>query len=187
MEILSRYLRMLCVQPNVSFHPKCSKIGLTHLIFADDLMIFTRGDAPSVQAVFHALERFAGWSGLHANADKTDIFFGGVQSDVKRIILQQTGFSEGNLPCRYLGLPLNTGRNTIDMYGVLLTKIQHAIQHWSTNFLSYAGKVQLLNSVVFGLENFWCASGLLPKSIIKMINKMCKNFSAALRIIGGNW
>ncbi|XP_074271037.1 uncharacterized protein LOC141594956 [Silene latifolia] len=38
------------------------------------------------------------------------------------------------------------------------------------------GKVQLLNSVIFGLTNFWCATALLPKNIIKALNKLCKDF-----------
>ncbi|XP_074313984.1 uncharacterized protein LOC141649188 [Silene latifolia] len=62
------------------------------------------------------------------------------------------------------------------MYGVLINKIQASIQHWSSSSLSYAGKLQLLNSVIFGLENFWCANALLPQSILKLINKLCKNF-----------
>ncbi|XP_074299304.1 uncharacterized protein LOC141630370 [Silene latifolia] len=64
MEVLSRYLRRICVQQNVSFHPKCNKIGLTHLIFADDLMIFTRGDVPSIATVLHTLKKLSDWSGL---------------------------------------------------------------------------------------------------------------------------
>ncbi|XP_074300996.1 uncharacterized protein LOC141632341 [Silene latifolia] len=176
MEILSRYMRTICSQPQVSLHPKCSKIGLTHLVFADDLMIFILGDVPSIVAVAHTLTAFAAWSRLHANTDKTDVYFGGVQQSVKNEILRDTGFSEGTFPFRYLGLPLNTARNTVDMYGVLINKIQASVQHWSSTSLSYAGKIQLLNSVIFGLENFWCANALLPHSILKLINKICKNF-----------
>ncbi|XP_074301310.1 uncharacterized protein LOC141632687 [Silene latifolia] len=86
------------------------------------------------------------------------------------------GFFQGKSGVRYLGLPLNTARTTVDMYGILVNKIQASIQHWSSKLLSYAGRLQLLNSVVFGIENFWCASVLLPKSVIKTINKLCKNF-----------
>ncbi|XP_074314153.1 uncharacterized protein LOC141649358 [Silene latifolia] len=48
MEVLSRSLRGMCSIHGVSYHPKCSRLKLTHLVFADDLMIFTRGDLPSV-------------------------------------------------------------------------------------------------------------------------------------------
>ncbi|XP_074289206.1 uncharacterized protein LOC141614355 [Silene latifolia] len=176
MEILSRYLRCLNSHPQVSLHPKCSKMKLTHLIFADDLMIFIRGDVPSVQAVSQTLNLFSSWSGLQANVNKTEIYFGGVPPSIKSQILLTSGFSEGSFPFRYLGLPLNTARTTVDMYGILVNKIQASIQHWSSKLLSYAGRLQLLNSVVFGIENFWCASALLPKSVLKTINKLCKNF-----------
>ncbi|XP_074300380.1 uncharacterized protein LOC141631638 [Silene latifolia] len=136
MEIQSRYLRCLNSQPQVSLHPKCSKMRLTHLIFADDLMVFIRGDVPSVQAVSQTLNLFSCWSGLQAKVDKTEIYFGGVSSSIKSQILLIYGFSEGTFPFR----------------------------------------LQLLNSVVFGIENLWCASVLLPKSVIKTINKLCKNF-----------
>ncbi|XP_074271262.1 uncharacterized protein LOC141595191 [Silene latifolia] len=115
-------------------------------------------------------------SGLQANVDKTEIYFGGVSPSIKSQILITSGFSEGSFPFRYLGLPLNTARTTVDMYGILVNKIQASIQHWSSKLLSYAGRLQLLNSVVFGIENFWCASVLLPKSVLKTINKLCKNF-----------
>ncbi|XP_074266930.1 uncharacterized protein LOC141590222 [Silene latifolia] len=50
------------------------------------------------------------------------------------------------------------------------------IEHWSTRQLSYAGMIQLLNSVIFRVENFWCACFLVPKGIIKAIDKDCRAF-----------
>ncbi|XP_074318442.1 uncharacterized protein LOC141655253 [Silene latifolia] len=70
------------------------------------------------------LETFSHWSGLSANNDKTDVYFGGVPATVKHQILQVTGFSEGRFPFRYLGLPLHTARNTFDNYRGLITKIK---------------------------------------------------------------
>ncbi|KAK9682593.1 hypothetical protein RND81_10G084200 [Saponaria officinalis] len=176
MEILSRHLRIICSQQQVSYHPKCSKLRLTHLIFADDLMIFIRGDLPSVLADKYALDHFALRSVLRANLEKTEIYFGGVSSSVKQLILNQTNFVEGSFPFRYLGAPLNTARTTADMYAGLMSKIMHSIQHWSVNLLTYAGKVQLLNSVIFGLHYYWSSSVLMPKIVINQINKLCKTF-----------
>ncbi|XP_074278283.1 uncharacterized protein LOC141601875 [Silene latifolia] len=59
MEVLSRILRQLPSYPGFSYHPKCVKVQLTHLVFADDLLIFTRGDLPSIQAVNKCLSLFA--------------------------------------------------------------------------------------------------------------------------------
>ncbi|XP_074299536.1 uncharacterized protein LOC141630660 [Silene latifolia] len=173
MEILSRSLRRLCSQPQVSYHPKCSRLNITHLIFVDDLMIFVMGDVPSVNAVKKALSEFALNSGLHANIEKTNIYFGGVPHSIMQEILDATGFFLGHFPFRYLGLPLATSKLKISMFDSLVTKIQKCIHHWSSQALSYAGRAQLLNSVIFGLDNFWCSSLLLPKeeSIWLVISK----------------
>ncbi|KAK9671865.1 hypothetical protein RND81_12G059700 [Saponaria officinalis] len=128
-------------------------------------MIFTRGDLPSVLAVKAVLDHFALQSGLCANLDKTEIYFGGVSSYVKDLILNQSHFVEGKFPFRYLGVPLNASRVTVDMYAALMSKIIHHIQHWSVNLLTYAGKAQLINSVILGLLTYWCSNTLLPKAV----------------------
>ncbi|KAK9735282.1 hypothetical protein RND81_04G196200 [Saponaria officinalis] len=92
------------------------------------------------------------------------------------MILQGTSYVAGTIPFKYLGVPLHSSRLTKDMFSVLIEKIRGKIKHWSTNLLSYVGKVQLLNSVIFGLESFWCASFLLPKGIIDDIDKLCRGF-----------
>ncbi|XP_074300190.1 uncharacterized protein LOC141631416 [Silene latifolia] len=139
-------------------------------------MLFTKGDVPSVAAVLRTLTSFCDWSGLLANPDKTYIYFGGVANDVKHQILLLTGFSEGTFAFIYLGVPLHSSRNSFDTYGTLIHKIQTHLHHWTTKFFSFAGRAQLLNSVIFGLTNFWCATVLLPKKIVKIINKLCKDF-----------
>lgn len=42
--------------------------------------------------------------------------------------------------------------------------------------LSFAGRLQLLSSVISGIINFWCAAFLLPVECIKQINSMCAAF-----------
>ncbi|XP_074288919.1 uncharacterized protein LOC141614064 [Silene latifolia] len=103
------------------------------------------------------------------------ILGGGVADDVKAQILSLTHFTEGEFPFRYLGLPLHTSRLTNEMYYPLLEKLRVKIGHWTNSHLSYAGKLQLINSVIFGMQNFWGASVILPKGIVKKINKIRKD------------
>ncbi|XP_074319512.1 uncharacterized protein LOC141656500 [Silene latifolia] len=131
--------------------------------FKDDLMLFVRGDIPFVVTVTQALKSFAKMSGLCANPEKTNIYMGGVRDNIKQGILQGTGYVEGAFPFRYLGLPLNDGKLNKGMFADLINKVQKALQHWSTYKLSYAGKISLLNSVIFGMEQYWCSTLLIPK------------------------
>ncbi|XP_074277796.1 uncharacterized protein LOC141601414 [Silene latifolia] len=94
-------------------------------------------------------------------------------------ILPATGFSDGQFPFRYLGVPLSTSRIYVTMFDSLILKIKHVIQHWSTHFLTYAGRVQLINSVILGVETFWCSCILLPQKVLKKINKWIYHLSHA--------
>ncbi|XP_074262977.1 uncharacterized protein LOC141585829 [Silene latifolia] len=155
-EILSRQLRRLYLLPQVSSHPKCAKLCLNHLVFADDLMIFMRGDVPSVVDVAQCLDEFASVSGLHANPAKTSIYYGGVAEDVRKQIGVLTGYSEEQFPFRYLGVTLNPDRLAPGMFKVMIDKIQSSIHHWTGNLPSYAGKLQLINSVFVWLGKLLC-------------------------------
>ncbi|XP_074291247.1 uncharacterized protein LOC141618022 [Silene latifolia] len=111
-----------------------------------------------------------------ANPMKSSLYFGGVSPQVKALILSVTGYTEGSFPVKYLGIPLFSSRLTQPMFAPLLEKIRQHVSHWATHLLSYAGKIQLINSVIFGLSIFWGSSVLLPIGIVKKINKLCKDF-----------
>ncbi|XP_074300666.1 uncharacterized protein LOC141631964 [Silene latifolia] len=87
-----------------------------------------------------------------------------------------TGYTEGLLPFKYLGLPLHDSKLTVSMYEDLICKVRNSIHHWTTKLLSYAGRLQLLNSIFFGLENYWTSTLVLPKTILKILNQCCRDY-----------
>ncbi|GAA0148020.1 hypothetical protein LIER_07571 [Lithospermum erythrorhizon] len=50
-----------------TFHPKCKKISLNHLLFADDMFLLVGADSQSFRAVQRGLKEFSKISGLHSN------------------------------------------------------------------------------------------------------------------------
>lgn len=76
MEYLSRLLSELHLNSSFKHHPKCSKMNLIHLSYADDLFLFAKGDLQSVQLLQHVLNQFSASSGLKGNVDKSWAFFG---------------------------------------------------------------------------------------------------------------
>lgn len=83
-EYLSRLLSGLKHERNFKFHPRCSRLNITHLIFADDLLLFLRGDIESVQELH---KHFSSASGLQHNMIRSVIYCGGVNSTDKELIL----------------------------------------------------------------------------------------------------
>ncbi|KAH0682653.1 hypothetical protein KY289_020405 [Solanum tuberosum] len=65
---------------------------------------------------------------------------------VKLNILQQSGFGCGEFPFKYLGVPLSTKKLTIMQWSPLVNKIIARISSWTAKKLSYAGRMQLVQS-----------------------------------------
>lgn len=63
-------------------------LGITHLSFADDLLIFSRGDIESVQALQKCFILFLQTLDLQANLTKSSIYFGGVPQETREQIAQ---------------------------------------------------------------------------------------------------
>lgn len=105
MEYLSRLLRHVSEMEGFLFHSMCASMKLCHLVFADDLLIFSKGNFKSVFLLLRAFATFSSATGLAANVAKSSIYTCNMaQDDVKRL-KDASGFSLGSLPFKYLGIP----------------------------------------------------------------------------------
>ena len=144
------------------YHPRCGKTKLTHLSFADDLLIFTDGSLSSVQAILAVLKDFEQRSGMAISLQKTSFFAAGISEAEVQGIKDRTGLSPGELPIRYLGVPLHTKKISLAQCAPLLQSIKTKLRSWTVKKLTYAGRMQLVTSVINGITNFWTSSFILP-------------------------
>ncbi|GJZ63709.1 RNA-directed DNA polymerase, eukaryota, reverse transcriptase zinc-binding domain protein [Tanacetum coccineum] len=111
MEIIS-----LIVQDKVEkrkefkYHFGCQKMKLTHVCFADDLLIFCNRDKGFVSVLKDVIEEFGSVSGLLPNYNKSTIIFKSMKEEDKQEILDCVPFKVEKLSVRYLGVPLNSKR-----------------------------------------------------------------------------
>ncbi|KAF3549742.1 hypothetical protein DY000_02004116 [Brassica cretica] len=61
-------------------------------------------------------------------------------------------------------------------YRPLVDQLKRHFSSWSSRALSYAGRRQLLSTVITGTLNFWFSSFILPKGCIKAIESLCSRF-----------
>lgn len=87
-----------------------------------------------------------------------------------------TGFSLGQFLVRYLGTPLSYGKSKSCYFIPLIEKIADFINSWCTHNLSYAGRLELIKSVVQGIESLWIQNFTIPSTIIDRIFRLCRNF-----------
>ncbi|CAN0889477.1 LINE-1 reverse transcriptase homolog [Linum grandiflorum] len=177
MEVLHCLFHRAAMEKLIPFHPKCKKVAITHLCFADDLLVFTNGTVAGVKGVCDVLHLFYSLSGLQLNPDKTDVFYSAaVQQSIREEISVRMGFREGKLPVRYLGVPLISGRLSNRDCDVLTARITARISGWRVKTLSYAGRLQLVTSVLTTMSQYWMSVILLPKSVIHAVEKLCSDF-----------
>ncbi|KAJ9536550.1 hypothetical protein OSB04_un000302 [Centaurea solstitialis] len=161
---------------NFGYHHACEEFGITHLCFADDLFVFTRGDVASVEILKKALSIFASRSGLSPNLQKSDIFFGNVSQSEKDAIIQCLPFRIGTFPIRYLGVPLSPVALKISDYGGLIARVQSRLQNWKCKFLSFGGRKQLISSVLQSLQLYWMGVFLFPSGVLHDLERLCRDF-----------
>lgn len=105
MEVLTLMIKRQ-IQKDVDFkyHWKCNNLNLAQLCFADDLLLFCRGNVKSNLVFKKALEEFSSVSGLQVSMQKSSIFFGNVHDNVQSRILEVMPFSVGSLPLIWVSL-----------------------------------------------------------------------------------
>ncbi|XP_052623926.1 uncharacterized protein LOC128134194 [Lactuca sativa] len=95
------------------YHCKCENQKITHLCFADDLLVFAYGNGNSVRVIKSALDDFKTVSGLKASMER---------------------------------------------------------------ILSFAGRLQLINSVLASTHVYWASIFKIPIATIKEIESICRSF-----------
>ena len=65
---------------------------------------------------------------------------------------------------------------TVSDFLTLVEKIRKRIGSWTNRFLSYAGRLQLIQSVITSLTNFWMAAFRLLSACIKEVENLCSAF-----------
>ena len=176
MEVLSNLLEKAVNSGDIRPHPLCLMPRVTHLLFADDLLVFSDGSRLSISGVRAVMAGFKAWSGLDMNAEKSEIFFGGFSDVEAAVISDLSGFKRGTFPTRYLGLPLSPKRISYATLQPFLERVSSKLNSWTVKSLSFAGKITLVSSVIYGMVNFWSSVFSLPKRFYAKVDSMCASF-----------
>ena len=68
------------------YHLGCKQLKITHLFFADDLIMLCHGDVESVNVLRKALNKISNVSRLYHNLGKCTTFYGSLDEETKDAI-----------------------------------------------------------------------------------------------------
>ncbi|GJT90931.1 RNA-directed DNA polymerase, eukaryota, reverse transcriptase zinc-binding domain protein [Tanacetum coccineum] len=148
-------------------------MGITHLCFADDLMLLCHANKISTSILRRALDEFSLSSRLYPSMVNSTIYFRNVPNDVKCSILMFMSFNEGVFPTKYLGVPLVSRKLYKEDCKFLIENVTKRIKDWRNKCMSYAGRLQLIASILSSLQIYWSSIFVLPANVCplsKVIN-----------------
>lgn len=102
-------------------------------------------------------------SGLKVSFNRSEIFYCNVSKDYRKTLEGLMVIKKDTSPIRYLGVPLISGKLKESDCKPLIDKTIARVFSWTTRYLSYAGELQLISSVLSIMYNYWCNVFLLPK------------------------
>ncbi|XP_071917289.1 uncharacterized protein [Coffea arabica] len=177
-EVLSRTLNTLPTQRGFTpfkVPPHCSII--THLAFADDVIIFSSGAKSSLRLIKRVLDDYNEASGQRINPQKS-CFLTHPRAPSQRaaVVNQILGYNKRDFPIRYLGCPLYTGRSKKVYYTDIYNAVANRILSWKNQILSLGGRVVLIQSVLSSMPIHLLAAASPPKGMLMVIEKLFAKF-----------
>ncbi|KAE8685834.1 bromodomain and WD repeat-containing protein 3-like isoform X4 [Hibiscus syriacus] len=153
-----------------------NSVRLTHLQFADDLIIFCQASLSQIKNVKRVLRIFSVMTGLHLNLAKSKLFGINVEEEVLSEWASSVGCSIDSLPTDYLGLPLGAKKNSEALWDPVFKNFSSKLAGWKANCLSLAGRTVLLKSVLTSLPIFFLSLFRMPCKIGKKLNSLMASF-----------
>ena len=159
------------------FRLKKSGTCISHLFFADDLMLFAEADMDQAAIIKACLDDFCAASGEKVNNMKSRIFF---SKNVNHTKVNEISNFMGFSPCvdlgRYLGVPLIHQKVTRRSQEYILGKMDKKLSQWKANTLSSAAHYTLVHSVVSVIPSYDMQTISLLSSTCNEIDKRCRKF-----------
>jgi len=142
--------------------------------YADDTILVMQGCDTQLLHLKEILHRIAISTGLVVNYHKSCLLPINKSQEKAAQLASAFGCLIGTFPFTYLGLPMGLTKPQVKDYAPLICRIERRLSA-SSQFLSYAGHLQLVNSVLSSLPTYYMCSLKIPAAVIEIIDKHRKN------------
>lgn len=102
----------------------CGGPSLSHICFADDLILFAEASVAQIRVIRRVLEKFCLASGQKVSLEKSKFFLSqNVHRDLQKLINDESGIKSTKELGKYLGMPILQKRINKDTFGEILQRV----------------------------------------------------------------
>ncbi|XP_042958008.1 uncharacterized protein LOC122293496 [Carya illinoinensis] len=150
---------------------------LNHLLFADDVVLFSRVNMQTCLNLQHQLDIYEKAFSQKVNREKTSMAFSqNVNQPQMDEIMQFWGVHQFQQYDKYLGLPTMVGRGKYQAFSTLKYRVWAKMQGWKEKLLSQGGKEILLKAVALSIPTYTMSCFKLPRSLCSNLEEMMARF-----------
>ncbi|VFQ88343.1 unnamed protein product [Cuscuta campestris] len=154
-----------------------NSIPVTHLAYADDLIIFTNAQLRSISNLKTFLAKYQQVSGQTINSSKSSFMVGKKFNTMRiRKLEQLLTMPHRKLPFTYLGSPIHSSITRKHHCTLLISSFDKKLNGWYQKHLDQAGRLILINHVLNTIHNYFLTANTVPKSIINLLHQKMARF-----------
>lgn len=177
-EGLSRFLIEAVSRAELNGLEVVSSLLLTHLLFVDDILLFCDGSRRDIKRLHRGISLFKVAIGMQVNLQKSTLSLNNLrETHIQYLIslfpLPTKELSEG---LKYLGFLLKPNDYKKTDWKWMVGKLERRLQMWSNKWLSRAGRLVLVKSVLEAILVYWMSIAWIPKGILEKMRHICFSF-----------
>ena len=151
------------------------EIVISHLLYADDTIIFCDANAEQLMYLRWTLMWFEAFSGLKINLYKSEIIPLGRVDNVKELAAE-LGCGVGSLPTKCLGLPLGAPHRVLGVWDSIEERFRNRLSSWKRQYISKGGRLTLIRSTLSSLPIYFLSLFRMPKIVWSRLEKIQRDF-----------
>ncbi|RVW61463.1 putative ribonuclease H protein [Vitis vinifera] len=150
-------------------------VQITHLLFADDTLVFCEAKEDQLTHLCWLLMWFEALSGLKVNMEKSELIPVGRVENVGELA-DEFGYKVGNLPSTYLGMPLGAPFKSSGVWDGIEERFKKRLAMWKRQYISKGGRITLIRSTLSNLPIYFMSIFQIPRAVRIRLEKIQRDF-----------
>ncbi|RVW29085.1 LINE-1 reverse transcriptase-like [Vitis vinifera] len=150
-------------------------VQISHLLFADDTLIFCEAKEDQLLYLGWLLMWFEAISGLRANLEKSELIPVGRVENVDELA-DEFGYKVGKLPSTYLGMPLGAPFKCVATRDGIEERFRKKLAMWKRQYISKGGRITLVHSTLLNLPIYFMSIFQMPRVVRIRLEKIQRDF-----------